>query len=78
MGLLMPDAWPWTIAGIAVAAAIGALHKWAGAKFALDRVQDEVKMLRTEKAELQRKLDVHEKHNADEFTRPLKYPKNHV
>ena len=74
----MPDAFPWTIAGGAVAAALGALYKLADTQFALDRVKKELEVLRAEKAALQAQLDVHEKHRADEFTKPLKYPKNHV
>ena len=74
----MPDTFPWTIAGGAVAAALGALYKWADAKFELDRIKQEVEVLRAEKAALQAQLDVHKKHNADEFTKPLQYPKNHV
>lgn len=71
----MPDSFPWSIAGIAIATSFGAIYKWADVHFQLKRVNKEIEVLIAHQAELQAKLKVYEDHDADSFTKPLKYPR---
>ena len=74
----MPDAFPWAIAATCVAAALAATIKAADAIRTLARVQKELDVAHAEIATLKKRVDEQKAASSDEFTRPLKYPKNHV
>ncbi len=74
----MPDAWPWTIAATCFGAAVVATIKAVDAVRALTHVQKELEVAQAEIATLKKRVNEQKAASSDEFTRPLKYPKNHV
>ena len=74
----MPDAFPWTIAAACFAVALAATIKAVDAVRALTHVQKELEVAHAEIASLKKRVDEQKAATSDEFTRPLKYPKNHV
>lgn len=78
----MPDLWPWGIAATTFGIALKAVLDMAALGRDLKQEREQTAMLRREVAELKDGKRQREQSGADgksdEFTKPLKYPKNHV
>lgn len=78
----MPDLWPWGIAATCFGVALKCVIDLAALRGELEHERKQTSMLRREVAKLQDAVRQREQEgayqNSDEFTKPLKYPKNHV
>lgn len=74
----MPDAFPWTIAAACFAVALAATIKAVDAVHALANAKKDLEIAHAEIASLKKRVDEQKPPDSNEFTKPLKYPKNHV